>query len=171
LKKLIESSHHLIISSSHHLIASSSHHLICFLLSAFCFLHTFGQSNRLTNEDGQLLWQYNQHIIIDEVQSNRITVHFIFINGNQQTAISLRQELFNSQIEWTDIANFEVRNEERVSSITANLSPHQALVWKYILRNNTKEKELILEKSAILIMNEDYEIRKEIIPEQRFEKR
>ena len=137
----------------------------------FCFLSAFGQNNRLTNENGQLLWQYNQHIIIDESQQNYITVHFIFINGNQQTAISLRQELFNSQIEWIDTSDWKTENEERVSSVTANLSPHQAIVWKYVLKNNNKEKELILEKSAILIMNEDYEIRKEIIPEQRFEKR
>jgi len=137
----------------------------------FCFLHTFAQNNRVTNENGQLLWQYNQHIIIDEVQPNRVTVNFIFINGLQQTAISLRQELFNSQIEWMDISDWQAKNEEHVSTVTANLSPHQSLVWKYVLRNNNKEKELILEKSALLIMNEDFEIIKEIIPEQRFEYR
>jgi len=130
----------------------------------------FAQNNRLTNEKGQLLWQYNQNITIDEENPNTILVTFIFINGLNQTAISLRQELFNSQIEWLDIAGIQPGKEERVEFLTANLLPNQSVIWKYALNTKPVNKELVLEKSALLIMNEDFEVRKEVIPEQKLEK-
>jgi len=144
-----------------------------FCISAFllfCFNSVFAQNNRLTNENGQLLWQYNQTVSFDEANPRDIKVSLIFINGIQQTAVSLRQELFHSQIEWVDTANFQIEKEERVEFITVNLAPNQYMVFNYVLRNKKKNKELLLEKSALLIMNENFEIRKELIPEQRFEK-
>jgi len=130
----------------------------------------FGQSNRLTNENGQLLWQYNQFVYLDEENPNTMKVSFVFINGINQTAISLRQELFNSTLAWVDTAGTQVRKEDRVQFLTANLSPHQSIVWKYNLKNSKVNKELLLEKSAVLIMNEEFEVRKEIIPEQQLQK-
>jgi len=127
----------------------------------------FAQSNRLTNENGQLLWQYNQIVIPDEENRNTVKVSFVFINGVNQLAISLRQEVFNSEIMWVDTLDHKVEKENRVEFLTANLQPYQSIVWKYTLKNPLVSKELVLEKSAILIMNEDFEIRKEIIPEQK----
>jgi len=132
---------------------------------------TFGQSNRLTNENGQLLWQYNQIVIQDKENPNIIKVSFVFINGINQTAISLRQEVFNSAIVWVDTANMQIGKEDRVEFITSNLAPHQSIVLKYNLSNIKIDKELLFEKSALLIMNEEFEIRKEKIPEQRFQNR
>jgi hypothetical protein len=136
------------------------------LLVTFCFLPSslFAQSNRLTNEKGQLLWQYNQIVHVDEQNHNTIRVSFIFINGINQTAISLRQELFNSQIEWIETGSSKVEEDGRVEFLTANLATGQSVVWKYIIKN----KEFHLEKAALLIMNESFEVRKEIISEQRF---
>jgi len=131
----------------------------------------FCQNNRLTNEKGQLLWQYNQTVTIDEENPNTILVTFVFVNGINQTAISLRQELFFSQIEWLDTAGIQAEKEGRVEFLTANLAPNQSVVWKYVLRTKPTNKELILEKSALLIMSEDFEVRKEVIPEQRLEPR
>jgi len=142
-----------------------------FLLFAFCFLSIFAQSNRLTTEKGELLWQYSQHATIDEKNPNAILVTFVFINGIKQTAISLRQEFFNSQIEWLETSNIQVGREERVEFLTANLAPGQSIVLKYVLHTKLIDNELVVEKSAILIMNEKFEIRKEIIPEQIFEKK
>ena len=130
----------------------------------------FGQSNRLTNENGQLLWQYNQIVYLDKEEQNTMKVSFVFINGINQTAISLRQELFNSTITWIDTTDIQAEKEGGVGFLTANLAPHQSIVWTYTLKNNKVSKELLVEKSALLIMNEDFEIRKEIIPEQRLEK-
>jgi uncharacterized protein YecE (DUF72 family) len=121
----------------------------------------------LTNEKGQLLWQYNQNVTIDKENQNTLSVTFVFINGIKQTALTLRQECFFSQIQWVDTAAMLVEKEERVEFITANLAPNQSIVLKYILKTKPIEKELILEKSALLIMDEEFEIRKEIIPEQR----
>jgi len=139
--------------------------LFFFLLSPFSSL--FAQNNRLTNEHGQLLWQYNQTVTKVESESNTFLVTFVFINGIEQTAISLRQECFNSSIEWIDISDYQAEKEERVEFVTANLQPNQSVVWKYFVKTKPIEKEFFLERSALLLMNEDFEVRKEIIPQQK----
>ena len=138
----------------------------------FCLLPflLFAQSNRLTDEKGKLLWQYNQNVTIDVAHQNTLLVTFVFINGPRETAISLRQELFHSQIEWLDTARMPVEREARVEFLTAKLAPNQSIMFKYAIKSKLIDNEFVLEKSAILIMNEDYEIQKEIIPEQRFAK-
>jgi len=140
-----------------------------FSLILFTFSSILGQSNRLTNENGQLLWQYNQSVVVDEKQ-NSFTVTFVFINGINQTAISLRQDLFKSQIEWLETSEIQVEKEGYVDFLTVNLAPSQSVVFKYVIKIKLKDKELSLEKSAIFIMNEEFKIRKELIPEQIFTK-
>jgi len=127
----------------------------------------FAQSNRLTNENGQLIWQYNLVAVEDQENQNTLKVTFVFINGANQTAISLRQELFYSQIEWVETTNIQVEKEEYVDFLTANVAPNQSVVWKYVIFRKPSDNALILEKSALLIMDEDFTIRKEILPEQR----
>ena len=145
-------------------------HLRAFLLAITIPLSTtYGQSNRLTNEDGKLIWQYNQSTSQNPAKSDTIFVTFVFTNGINQTAISLRQEFFNSTLGWLETANIQVEKEGRgVEFLTANVPPHQSLVFKYYLKTKPVEKELILERSALLIMNEDFEIIKELLPEQKF---
>ena len=102
--------------------------VVYFSLTILCFLHSFilfAQNNRLTNEKGQLIWQYNQDVTIDAENPNTISVTFVFINGQNQTAISLRQELFNSQIKWLETSDMHVETEGRVAFLTANLAPNQ----------------------------------------------
>jgi len=141
----------------------------CWIILVLLFTNfvIFGQSNRLTNENGQLLWQYNQIVHLDADNQHTIKISFIFINGINQTAISLRQEIFNSQIEWIETSGLQVEKEGRVEFVTINLAPNQSVVWKYLIKTKSVEKELILEKSALLIMNENFEVQKEIIPEQQ----
>ena len=143
--------------------------LITFLTTII--LSIYSQSNRLTTEKGELLWQYSQHVEIDENNPNTVAVTFVFINGIKQTAISLRQERFLSEISWLETANHQVEKEERVDFITANLAPKDSLVLKYTLQqaHKLKKDEILAERAAILIMNEEFEIIKEIIPEQKFE--
>jgi len=145
--------------------------LLLSCIFSFLLLSAFTQSNRLTNEKGQLLWQYSQIATPDEENQKKIRVSFIFINGVNQMAFSLRQELFHSQVEWIDTSNLRVEREEHVEFVTVNLSPNQYAVINYVLMTHNNTKELVLEKSALLIMNEDYEIKKESIPEQKFEKK
>jgi len=141
----------------------------CFLLSTSCFFYLYSQNNRLTTERGELLWQYNQHIEKDSNNQNTVIVTFVFINGIQQTAFTLRQERFASDIVWLDTTNFQVEKEDRVELITANLAPKESIIFKYSLQpKKNKDNELVAERSAILIMNEEFEIRKEYIPEQSF---
>jgi hypothetical protein len=163
-------SYKLQVTSYKRLIISSSNHLLFFLLTAFCFFSTFAQSNRLTNKNGQLLWQYNQNVAAD-VKQNSFIITFVFINGINQTAFSLRQDLFNSQIEWLETTGIKVEKEERVDFLTVNLAPHQSIVLKYEIKTKLVDKELLLEKSAVLIMNEEFEVRKELISEQNVTKK
>jgi len=142
----------------------------CWLIIIFTTtsIGIYGQSNRLTNERGQLVWQYNQSISINKDKPDTVLVTFVFLNGVYQTAITFRQEFFYSQIEWIETSDIQVGREERVEFITANLAPAQPIVLRYRLINKVINNEVTLEKSAILIMNEDFEVRKEIIPEQKF---
>ena len=144
--------------------------LLYYCLTAVCFSSigvNYAQSNRLTNENGELLWQYNQFVTVDEENHNTIRVSFIFINGIKQTAIQLRQELSYSQIEWLKPYDIQAEKEGYVEFLTVNLAPNESVIWKYVINTKSVNKELLLEKSAILIMNEDFEVRKEVIPEQR----
>ena len=142
--------------------------IIFFLIVSF--FSVSAQNNRLTNENGQLLWQYNQHITENEKSPDTFLVTFIFVNGINQTAITLRQNLFHSNIEWVTTDNMKIEKTGHVDFLTANLAPNQTIVVKYYLKNKPKNDEYIAEKSALLIMNEQFEIRKEIIPEQKFKK-
>jgi len=130
-------------------------------------IHIFAQSNKLINDHGELLWQYSQTVSLEKL--NTISVTFVFINGINQTAVSLRQELFHSQIELIKISDTQTGKENSVEFFTANLAPGQSIIWKYDLKTELKDKKIILEKSALFIMNENFEIRKEIIPEQTLE--
>jgi hypothetical protein len=142
--------------------------LILFILTT-TILTNYSQSNRLTTEKGELLWQYTQNIEIDENNANTVFVTFVFINGIKQTAISLRQERFLSEIKWLEIANYQVEKEEKVDFITANLAPKDSIVLKYSLHqtNKVKKEEILVERAVILIMNDEFEVVKEFIPEQR----
>ena len=140
----------------------------CFLLAVFVFLFVYSQNNRLTNERGQLLWQYNQTVVLDSEKPNTLVVHFVFINGNVHTAISLRQELYDCAIEWLETADIKVEKEDHVESLTAKLSPNQSIIVKYSVTVKPVNNALVLEKSALLIMNDSFEVRKEIIPDQHF---
>lgn len=138
--------------------------LIIFLLSIV--YTSFSQSNRRVGERGELLWQYHQSAQIDAQNPNSILVTLVIVNGKYQTAFKLRQELFKSKIEWLETENAEIGLDGKVCFITANIKPEQASVWKYRISNYKKEKEILLEKSAILIMNESFEVIKEIFPER-----
>ena len=141
--------------------------LILILIATISSL--FSQNNRLTTEKGELLWQYSQNIDIEENNPNTVLVTFVFINGIKQTAISLRQERLLSDIKWLETANYQVEKEERVDFIIANLAPRDSLVLKYTLQqtNKVKKDEILVERAAVLIMNEEFEVLKEFIPEQK----
>ncbi|MDR2970597.1 MAG: hypothetical protein LBU83_01520 [Bacteroidales bacterium] len=142
--------------------------LVCIIILTIVAI--FGQSNRATNEYGQLLWQYHQNVSIDDENQNTIIVTFVFTNGKSQIAITLRQELFNSYCDWFETSGMQLEKEEHVVFITANLSPYQSVVWKYKLTTKPIDNELIAERSALLILNENFEVQKEKIPEIRIVK-
>jgi hypothetical protein len=54
-----------------------------------------------------------------------------------------------------------VANEnDKVEKITANLSPFEKVEWQYSLSAEPKESIIQIEKAALLIMNEQFEVEK-----------
>ena len=81
------------------------------------------------------------------------------MNGSRSTAISLRQEAFDTQVRWIDIAGGTADHEEVVELVTANLEPNQTVTWSYAV-SAKKGKISAPEKAALLIMDEKYGVEK-----------
>ena len=81
------------------------------------------------------------------------------MNGNHLAAISLRQETFDTQVRWIDIAGGTAGHEEVVEFVTANLEPNQTITWSYAV-SAKKGKVSAPEKAALLIMDEKYGVEK-----------
>lgn len=134
--------------------------LLLILCSA---LHS--QSNRYIDSAGVFHWQYHYSVTRDFSDSTQALITFVFVNGEKQCAISLRHECFHSKIEWVEIEEGTLSSEKKVEAITANLAPEQVVVWKF-KTSSPQKKSISVEESAILIMNEEFVVRKERIPAQ-----
>ena len=141
---------------------------IC-LLFLFITVSLHAQSGRFVDSAGNFKWQYHRSVSKDAQYPNSLIVTVVFINGDEQTAISYRQEIFQSKIEWIEKENGSVDKEGKVEFITANLAPYDSFVWKFRVRNIpiNKDGSIDLEKAAFLIMNERFQVRKEKFLEQR----
>ena len=66
-------------------------------------LFAFGQADRKLDADGKLLYQYQRTVSEPCDTCSEITVTFLFVNGSHSTAISLRQEAFDTDVRWIDV--------------------------------------------------------------------
>lgn len=130
--------------------------LSLFLLSV-CTLSA--QGNRLVDSTGNFKYQYNRTVITDVNNSKQAIVSFVFINGNEQTAISYRQETLNSNLTWLTTNKGSIHKEKLVEVITANLAPKETLVWKFTFKNKSQRKDgrTTLERAALLILNSGFQ--------------
>ena len=122
-------------------------------------LFAFGQADRKLDADGKLLYQYQRTVSEPCDTCSEITVTFLFVNGSHSTAISLRQEAFDTDVRWIDIAGGTAGHEEVVEFCTANLAPNQSVTWTYAV-SAKKGKVSAPEKAALLIMDEQYAVEK-----------
>ena len=129
------------------------------LLLLFVPLFVFGQADRKLDADGNLLYQYQRTVSEPCDTCSEITVTFLFVNGGHPTAISLRQEAFDTDVRWIDIAGGTAGHEEVVEFVTANLSANQTVTWTYAV-SAKKGKVSAPEKAALLIMDEQYAVEK-----------
>lgn len=129
----------------------------------------FAQGNRYIDSTGQFKYQYNRTMILDANNPKQAIVTFVFINGNEQTGISYRQEVLNSQLAWQKTDKGVLKREKLVETITANLEPKETLVWKFTISNkpNRKDGKVLIEKGALLLINNDFVANKIIFDEQK----
>lgn len=130
-----------------------------FLLFLCPFL-CFAQSDRVVDEKGNLLYQYERVYEKNPTNSTELLVTFSFTNGKNQRAISFRQETLESVLRWVDTTDGARGHEEAVEFVTANLAPNQTITWKYAVSTRKKSAPAAPEKAAILIMNGDYQVEK-----------
>lgn len=130
-----------------------------FLLFLCPFL-CFAQSDRVVDEKGNLLYQYERVYEKNPTNSTELLVTFTFTNGKNQRAISFRQETLESVLRWVDTTDGARGHEEAVEFVTANLAPNQTITWKYAVSTRKKSAPAAPEKAAILIMNGDYQVEK-----------
>lgn len=112
-------------------------------------------------------YKYERIVEKDSAYPQKAVVIFSFINGNEQHAITYRQEKIDSYIEWIETAKGVVEQERIVEKITANLSPHEEIRWKFIFQHKDTNQVLHVEKAALLIMNEQFEVAKTIFNEEK----
>ena len=132
---------------------------IILLLGLLLPTWAFAQADRKLDADGKLLYQYQRTVSEPCDTCTEITVTLLFVNGNHPTAISLRQEAFDTQVRWIDIAGGTAGHEEVVEFVTANLEPNQTITWSYAV-SAKKGKVSAPEKAALLIMDEKYGVEK-----------
>lgn len=109
---------------------------------------------------GKLLYEYYRCHAADDCDTcSERMVKFVFKNGDQARAISYRQETLDTQVRWIDIAGGTAGHDVAVEFVTANLRPHQTVEWTYAV-SAKNGCVLQLEKAAVLVMNEKYEVEK-----------
>ena len=134
-----------------------------------CFLYAlFSQSSGYTDSLGVFQWQYHRSLYKNAKDTNSAIATIVFINGANHTAISYRQEVANSSLKWIEQDGGESDREGYVESITVKLAPNEAIVWRYTIKNSTKQRSgsIIVEKSALLIMNDQFQVKKEKFMDQ-----
>ena len=131
--------------------------LLSFLISA-CAQSSHADGNDSVTD---FPFYYSRTITEDSLEKRKIYVTFIFENGKKQRAVTYRQEIMKNRIKWDESCQMSVANEnDKVEKITANLSPFEKVEWQYSLSAKPKESIIQIEKAALLIMNEQFEVEK-----------
>jgi len=138
------------------------------LIFLFCLLigfqiTTHAQSAGYIDSLGVFQWQYHRSIYKNANDTTSAIVVLVFINGANHTAITYRQEVADSKLTWIEKDGSVTEKSGYVESITTKLSPNEAIVWSYKINNNKiiSKGSINIEKSALLIMNEQFQVKKE----------
>lgn len=141
--------------------------LICFIILITCN-HLMAQSSGFIDSSGVFQWQYHRSVYKNAKDTTTAVVVIVFINGANHAAVSYRQEVKKSTIHWEEKETGTTGEDGYVRFITAKLNPNEAIVWRFTIKNNllNKDNSIDLENGAILIMDEQFNVRKEKFAEQ-----
>ena len=136
--------------------------LVCFVMVAVAYAQ---QGDRLVDSMGNLVYQYNRSATYLEPGKCKVTV--TIVNGYKQLGVSFRQEVFRSQLLWQETIGGDTTQTANIKIITANLAPNEAVAWTFIYQNNSskKDKSIDLEKSCFMLLNDEFEVKKQVLPE------
>lgn len=131
---------------------------------------SFSEGEIINDAFGNFSFQYNRIITKDTAKPASAVVTIVFINGNAQTAIQYRQEFMNSEIEWIKTDNGTLKKEKFVEALTISIPPNIILTWQFKISDISTSKKNIfeVEKAALLIMNDNYQVTKKIFRKNYF---
>lgn len=123
------------------------------------------QGNRMVDSVGNLVYQYNRSATYTAPGQCKVTI--TIINGNKQLGISYRQEVFRSKLSWENTEHGDTSKLANIEIITANLAPKETAVWTFLYRNKAikKDRSIDLEKSAFMLLTDEFEVKKQVLPE------
>jgi hypothetical protein len=131
---------------------------------------SFSEGETINDAFGNFSFQYNRIISKDTANPASAFVTIVFINGNAQTAIQYRQEFMNSNIEWIKTDDGTPKKEKFVDALTTSIPPNNILTWQFKISAISKNNKNIfeVEKAALLIMNDNYQVTKKIFLNHSF---
>ena len=111
---------------------------------------------------------YIRTIEYSSEKPSEIVVTFVFTTKKSQ-AVTYRQETLYGKLEWIDKEGL-YKKEGIVEAVTAYLPAHSSVTWKYhyILKNKPADKTITFDKSAILIMDDNFEVKKTVWEQRKF---
>lgn len=137
------------------------------LLLCLGVVFAWAQSERAVDSLGHLLYKYDRKV--SYIGSGTCLVTVTLVNGERPRAVSYRQEVFRSNLTWTDTTGGEISKQNNIDIITANLAPGDSVSWKFKYENISDKKKGIanLERSCFFFLDENNVIEKKILPEKQ----
>lgn len=129
---------------------------ILFFAALLLPIMLWAQTDRKVDAQGALLYQYSRTSELNQQNPSERVVTFVFVNGNAQRAITFRQESIEGTVRWIDTQGGETGTETIVDFVTANLAPGQTIAWRYVFAPKKGTTPAVLERAALLIMEEDF---------------
>ena len=131
---------------------------------------SFSEGEIINDAFGNFSFQYNRIIAKDTANPASAILTIVFINGNAQTAIQYRQEFMNSKIEWIKTDDGTPKKEKFVDALTTSIPPNNILTWQFKISDisNSNKNIFEVEKAALLIMNDNYQVTKKIFQKHYF---
>lgn len=139
--------------------------LVFLMIVLWSIPSSWAQKDSILDAEGNLLYQYERTVEQALENPRKAIVTFYFKNGIEQRAITYRQEKLVSKLEWVKKGKSLVEKEKIVEKIIVNLKPGEEIEWKLLIQYNTKKRKAIVEKAALLLMNEQFEVTKIVFDE------
>ncbi|MDL2297112.1 hypothetical protein LJC68_06515 [Bacteroidales bacterium OttesenSCG-928-B11] len=131
---------------------------------------TYSSGETVQNQFDEFAYQYNRIVSQDADDPSKLIVVFVFINGNSTTAIQYRQETVNGDVEWIETEHGRIGTERIVETISATVFPNRIISWKYsyTLKTKPKDAKVSLDKSALLVLDDNLRVEKKMFPVKEF---